>query len=196
MSNLQPRICKCGRIHFINENEITAAIKNNKDLLVICGGCGMATRIGADIQTVFAGTKYPNETIYNMYSIRIGEWNNFELTAESFVTNDKQKGIYKVLYSNGKQVMMETGYYAKSYEDNNGRFEDIWYPDFYKIEREDITLEEVFRFIDDFKTDRRTVNMEMLLHDLTDEEAEILSHCVIPSLNWKGTKWENKWNSK
>ena len=189
---LEVRICKCGRIHFIKESEIHDAIKSDKDLLVICGGCGLVTRIGADKQIDFTE---PHGIIYNMYSIQMGEWNDFELTASSFETNDKQKGIYKVLYSNGKQVMMKTGYYARSYERGNDRFEDIWYPDFYKIERKDVTLKEVFTFIDIFKTERSTVDMDRLLRDLTDEEAEVLSHYLIKSLNWKGTKWENEFNS-
>jgi len=192
MKNLQARICKCGRIHFIKESEITAALEADKDLLVICGGCGIATRIGGDRQIDW---NEPHGIIYNMYSIQMGEYSNFELTANDFETNDK-KGIYKVLYSVGKQVMMETGYYARSYEHGNGRFEDIWYPDFWKIERSDITLEEVFKFIDDFRHERSTVNMRVLLNDLTEEEAEVLSHHLIKGLNWKGTKWENEFNSR
>lgn len=191
MHNLQVRICKCGRIHFIKESEITAALEADKNLLVICGGCGKATLIGADKMTDWSD---PNKTIYNMYSIQMGKWEDFELTADSFETG-KKKGIHKILYSNGKQVRMESGQYARSFEHGQGRFEDIWYPDFWKIERKDVTVEEIMKFIEEHRRERSTVNMRSLLRDLTEEEAEVLSHCYIKGLNWKGTKWENEYNT-
>ena len=42
------KICNCGRIHFISNKEIDEAIKNKKELLMICGGGGKALSIGAE----------------------------------------------------------------------------------------------------------------------------------------------------
>ena len=44
------RICRCGRIHMIENKEIDKALEENKNLLLICGGCGQAILIGADIE--------------------------------------------------------------------------------------------------------------------------------------------------
>ena len=38
------RICKCGRIHMVDEDKLERALKNNKNLLLVCGGCGAATQ--------------------------------------------------------------------------------------------------------------------------------------------------------
>ena len=43
------RICKCGRIHMIDENKLEKALENNKHIFLICGGCRTATLIGAEI---------------------------------------------------------------------------------------------------------------------------------------------------
>lgn len=40
------RICKCGRIHMVPNEKIEKALKNNRNLLLICAGCGTATLIG------------------------------------------------------------------------------------------------------------------------------------------------------
>ena len=48
MSKYDVRICGCGHIHFVPNEMIDEAIDNNKNVLLICGGCGQATMIGAD----------------------------------------------------------------------------------------------------------------------------------------------------
>lgn len=189
MSKLNVRICTCGRIHFIPETEIDAALKADKNFVLVCGGCGRVTSIGADIE---ADWEDPTKTIYNMYAYPMGQYDDFTLTADNFETVEGHKGIHKVWYSKGKQVMMNTGYYAKCYTPAHGRFEDIWYPDFWKIQRNDITVDEIQQFIKEWENDRITVNMNMLLRELSHDEAEALSHFIISGLDWTGTKYERK----
>ena len=38
--------------------------------------------------------------------------------------------------------------------------------------------------------------MPMLIRQLTDEQAKLLSECPIEGLDWTGTKWANEWNCK
>lgn len=189
MSKLNVRICSCGRIHFIPESEIDEALEANKNFVLVCGGCGRVTAIGADIEQDWED---PAITNYNMYAYPMGQHNNFILTAENFETVEGRKGIQKVWYSVGEQVMMQTGYYAKHYDAPNGRFEDIWYPDFWKVQRSNITVEEIQQFIKEWEHDRVTVNMNWLLRTLSDDEAEALSHFYIKGLDWTGTKYERK----
>ena len=88
---------------------------------------------------------------------------------------------------------MMTGMYATDY--NNGRFSDRWYPDFYKIQRSDITVKEIMDFIDKYTNDRTTVNMNRFISETPEDMLEEISHYMIDGFNWKGTKWENEWNS-
>ena len=53
MRKYDMRICKCGRIHMIEMDKLDEALHNNKNLLLICAGCGKATNIGADIEPDF-----------------------------------------------------------------------------------------------------------------------------------------------
>lgn len=160
----------------------------NKDILLICGDCGHAIRIGADIQRDWL---VKDNIIYNMYSYECEKSTSF--TAENFAEKENYKPIYKILYSKGKEVMMETGYYAKLFI--HDQFEDIWYPDFiFQVEGKGFEYfkEEMAKW----DIQRHTVNMNALLRELTEEEAEALSHCPMKGLNWKGTKWETEYNSR
>ena len=49
----------------IDEDKLEKVLENNKNLLLICGGCGTATLIGADIEPDWNG---PNKKCYMMYS--------------------------------------------------------------------------------------------------------------------------------
>lgn len=181
------RICSCGRLHFIDPEIINTALQNDKDVLMICGRCGRATMIGADRMPDYW---YDTEKeVFNMYSYNAGD-NDFVLDAERFENTDTKKGIHKVIYSVGKGVMMESGYYAREFF--YGRFSDTWYPDFYHIEHAGVTVEEIMNFINEWKQKRVKVNMNYLLCELTDEEAETLSHYLIEGLDWTGTKYERK----
>lgn len=191
MNKLDIRICSCGRIHFVPQSEIDAALEADKNFVLICGGCGRVTAIGADIQQDW---NEPDKTVYNMYAYPMGEHQGFTLTAEAFAEGGHRKAIHKVWYSPGEQVRMQTGYYAKYYR--CGQFQDTWYPDFYQIQRSNITVPEIMEFIKKWEHDHVTVDMKSLLRVLSDEEAEALSHYHISGLNWKGTRWENEWNAR
>lgn len=190
VSKFQVRICTCGRIHFILQEDIDAALLANKELWLSCGGCGKTSRIGADVERDWLD---PEGLIYNMYTIETGVHENYELTAESFETTKTHKGILKVIHSIGKSPVMLTGMKATHYTPAAGRFEDSWYPDFWKIERTDITTDEIFQFIEQWKNDRITVNMDRLLRDLTEEEADCLSSYIIDGLDWTNTKYAYKY---
>ena len=179
------RICSCGRLHFIDFEIIETALNNDKDILLICGRCGKATMIGADRMPDYWTDS--DKEVFNMYSYNAGD-ENFTLDASKFENTDTTKGIYQVIYSVGKGVPMMTGSYAGAYI--FGRFEDIWYPDFYKIEHPNVTLQEVHDFISEWRHDRMTVNMARLLIEFDDEELEMLSGYRFEGMNWKGTKYD------
>lgn len=180
------RICKCGRIHFIQKSLIQEALEKDKDIMLVCGGCGLITMIGADRTFDY---DFSDEEMYNMYAFDVNE---SMLIDRSVFDGDKhRKGIHKIVYSQGKRVMMNTGYFATSYW--CGKFLDNCYPDFHEIERGNITAKEVFDFLEKWRENRQTVRMNMLLNELTDDEAEALSHYYIKGLDWKGTKFEKEW---
>lgn len=93
MSKYELRICSCGRIHAIPEEKIVNAIEAEKDLLLICGGCGTATLIGADIVPDFDN---PSEDCYEMYSKNFIHKNNKFINSDSFNGTDKEKAINEI----------------------------------------------------------------------------------------------------
>ena len=191
MRKYDMRICKCGRIHMIEMDKLYEALHNNKNLLLICAGCGKATNIGADIEPDYID---PSKDCYNMYSFEFSNYKDAEIKAEDFETSENHKGIQEIIYSHGHKVPMMTGMYATDY--NGGRFSDRWYPDFYKIQRNNVTIEEIMKFIDEYTHDRTTVNMSRFIYETPDDILEEISHYHIPGFNFKGTRYETEWNSK
>ena len=189
MVKFDVRFCKCGRIHFIENSLIDDALEQDKNLMFVCGGCGSVLLIGADRE---ADWNDPSKTIFNMYTFEKSE--ELQIWDESlFAGSDKKKAVSKIFYSQGVQVMMMTGYYAKSFEHGIGRFQDIWYPDFWKIPK-NATAEDYKAFIEQWQKDSVTVNMSYLLRTLTDEQAKALSGYFVEGLDWKGTKYEREWH--
>lgn len=182
------KICKCGRIHMIDDSKIEKALENEKDFLLVCGSCGMATVIGADKEPDFYD---PNKTCHIMYSYDLDS--DKSITPDAFTTAKDHKGIEEIFYSNGLKVPIMTGMYATDYI--AGNFSDGWCPDLYKIKRDDITKEEVFRFIDEYNHDRITVDMGRFIRETPDDMLEEISHYYIKGFNWKGTKYERILNS-
>lgn len=197
MNRKDIRICSCGRIHFIDSWIIDEALEQNKNTLVICGGCGRTYVIGADIEPDWYE---PDKMYYNMYTSTLfpnGSEDPYIFDQKFFETVEgKFKGFHKVIIDPGKRVMMDTGYYATSYDHGSGTFYDMQYPDFiWNIKKTD-GLEDILSSIGKFQRDMKSVNMNWLLRSLTDEEAEQLSHYGVKGLNWKGTKWETEYNSR
>ena len=185
------RICKCGRIHMVPNGKLDKALENNKNLLLVCGGCGAAALIGADIEPDW---NEPDKDCYMMYSINFSPYRDTTISASDFESTEIKKGIEKIIYSHGIKVPMMTGQYATDY--SNGRFSDRWYPDFYKIQRKDVTVNEIMTFIDEYTHDRTTVNMNRFILETPEDMLEEISHYLIDGFDWKGTKWETEWNSK
>lgn len=185
------RFCKCGRIHTTPIEKLDNALEKNKNLLLICAGCGNATLIGADIEPDW---DEPDKDCYMMYSGDFSTYENKSITVTDFESTDSYKGIEEVIYSHGIKVPMMTGQFATDYF--NGRFSDRWYPDFYKIQRNDITVKEIMDFIDEYTYDRTTVNMQRFIHETPEDMLEEISHYFVDGFNWKGTKYETEWNSK
>ena len=183
-------ICKCGRIHMLDNEVLDRALENNKNLLLICAGCGNAILIGAHIEP---DLNEPDYDCYMIYFDDFSRYNDRSIGANDFESTENHKGIEEIIYSHGYKVPMITGKYATDY--CNGRFYDIWYPDFYKIQRSDITVKEIMEFIDKYKHDRITVNMNRFIRETPDEILEEISHYYIEGFNFKGTKWETVWNS-
>lgn len=189
MGKYDVRICKCGRIHFIENSLIDEALDQDKNLMFVCGGCGSVLLIGADRETDWND---PSKTHFNLYTFENQEeqqvWD-----ATLFAGTDKKKAVSKIFYDKGIQVMMQTGYYAKYFDYGTGRFQDIWYPDFWRIP-DNATVEDYKSFIEQWRKDFVTVNMPNLLRTLTDEQAEALSHYHIEGLDWTGTKYQKPWH--
>ena len=181
------RICRCGRIHMIDNNRINSALKKNKNLLIICAGCGAATLIGADVEMDWT---VQGKEVYMMYSNEFSASEDSIITSSDFKTTDNHKAIEEIIYSQGLKVPMMSGQYATDYF--NGIFSDRWYPDFYKIQRDDITVKEIMNFIDEFNHDRTTVNMDRFIYESPEDMLDEISRYSIKGLNWVCTKWENK----
>lgn len=182
------RICKCGRIHMIENNVIEKALQNNKNILLICAGCGNATLIGAD--SILDGS---GKTEYMMYSCEFARYKDRTIEISDFEPSEHDKGIYKIIYSQGYRVPMMTGMYATDY--CNGKFSDRWHPDFYEIQKRDITVEEIMKFIKKYNHDRTMVNIRRFINETPQEILKEISHYYIESFNWRGTKFENKINT-
>lgn len=184
----QVRICKCGRIHFIERSVVTEAVEADKELLVICGGCGAADIIGAD------KVAENGNNIYMMYSFDFTEGEQKrEIDVSSFETVEgKTKGLYKIIFDPGIKVMMMTGFYATHYD--NAGFTDLSWPilSFLNKNPSAFTPEEACEEIKNHRRDMVTVNMKSLLSKLTEDEAECLSHYIINGLDWTETKYERR----
>ena len=188
-------ICKCGRIHMIDDNKLNKVLRNNKNLLIVCGGCGKATLIGADVHPDRNDPDNRDKDSYMMYSFDFSPNGDKSVMASDFESTENHKGIEEILYSHGIEVPMLSGRYATDYESGVG-FSDRWYPDFWKIQRSNITVEEIMDFIDEYTHDRTTVSMDRFICETPEDILEELSYYRIEGFNWKGTKWETEWNSR
>ena len=197
MSDINMEICKCGRIHFYSNEVLDRILDEEKELVLICSHCGMVKDIGANKEPAYLYDDDAEEDkiCYNMYS-----WNqeSGEITADNFNSgfmNEKGKySIGKIIISDGVSVMMETGYNANGYQ--GGAFYDNWYPDFLFNHRPEVYNKDFNQLLKEWEVKRKTVSMPILLRQLTEDQAELLSGYCTGGLNWKGTKWEREWNSR
>lgn len=181
-------ICSCGRIHFYDSNILIESAKAGRSVMFICDGCGQAILMGADERCDLPFNGKPS---YEAYSFPCREDQYGIIDGGTFDGGSDGEKLLRIIRSRGVRVMMKTGYFAKSY--HNGKFEDIWYPDFlYDYDFNRLPKDRIVEMIEKWKRDSTTVNMRSLLESLTDEEAEALSHRIIEGLNWTGTKYERK----
>lgn len=185
------QVCKCGHIHAIPNEKINAAIESNKNLLLICGSCGHASLIGADIDVdMFDST----QTVYLMYRFDFkGAEDTKIITEDIFVESKDSKAISEIYYDVGIRVPMKTGYSANSYINGVG-FSDTTYPDFTKLLNTNITINAVKDFIDTSVHDSNTVNMNRFINETDSEILNEISNYLIDGLDWKGTEYEKSWS--
>lgn len=188
MRKYEMRICKCGRIHMLDAKLVDSTCysneKNNMDIALICGGCGSVVIIGADYGIdMYIEPEEGSEPVmaYSCYSYSLDK-DTVELNPEAFAKPTK------IIYDKGYKVPMKSGDYADYYY--NGNFTYTGYPDFWKIQRTDITVDEIMEFIDTWNKERTQVNMDCLISALPDDVLEDLSKYWIDAFNWKGTKYE------
>ena len=185
------RICHCGHIHLIPFEKIDNAIKYDKNLLLICADCGSATVIGADKEW----DEYePNKECYMMYAGDFSPYSSSSITEETFKGKEDKKAISEIYYSRGIKIPMMNGYYATEYHDGifyDGRV----IANLYEIDRPDVTAEEVQNFLKDARKEASTVNMNQLIRENKEDFLKEISRFCISGFNWKGTKYERRWNS-
>lgn len=187
------RVCQCGAIHFFDNSILDEALEKDKVVLLICGSCGRGTIIGADrVSNFYIEAEGEPEWAFDMYSYDVHRNNDkaIVIDSESFGENHGKKSIHKVVFDNGKKVMMETGYRANhfSYE---GGFSDMLYPDFiYRLSEPTMTMDKVREMTEEYNRNRHTVNMNALMRSMTDEELALLAGYRITGLDFTGTKWD------
>lgn len=171
-------ICSCGRVHMIPNEKIEEAIVQEKVLVYICGGCGAIRIIGAD------------ESVdgYSMFSYRINYDYDNPISLEDIFVREKCKPYTEILYSPGIRVPMKTGMCARSY--NSDHFCDTWHPDWSKIEWRGITTKKFLEFINKYKRDQVTVDMDRFIRETPDEYLDDISKYCITAFDWNGTRWD------
>lgn len=194
MNQYEIRICSCGTIHFIPNEKVEKALQEEKNLLWICGTCGQGTYIGGDKEpNIWDDSPDAPEFCYNMYSTSLNPnsiHDSISITKETFDGTDKEKGISEIFYSPGIKVPMKSGSNARMYNSANQYFLDIWWPDWYKVERNDFTREDILNFIKEYKKDCQTINMSLFIHQTPEHLLKILAQCYMPEFDWTGTPYE------
>lgn len=172
------RVCSCGRIHVLPWEAIEFAIYDGSEFTYICGGCGAAVSIGADETVDFDD---PDTPAYDMYS------RGYD--GEGGMFNEIFQNTCDLYYSPGVKVPMMTGNYANSYCDG---FKDMVYPDLYKIDRDNVTAEEVHEFIADYNKKSITVNMGRLMREQPKEIVQAISDVYFEQFDWSGTQYDRQ----
>lgn len=146
------------------------------------------------MSSMFENCSIPDEfTFGNGFDTRnVKDRRDFTYNDSESINKDNIDQYSEVYYDKGYKVMMNSGMYATDYE--NGRFSDRWYPEFYKIQRSDVTVDEIMEFIEKYHKDRSTVNMNQLISSIPEDVLEELSNYWIEGLDWTGTKYQKEWS--
>jgi len=180
-------ICNCGVIHMIDNEKIDKALAEDKNVLLICAHCGKGTLIGADKQPDWDN---PEKTAYMMYKSEFA-YETSIITTSDFENTEDKKGISEIIYSKGYKVPMMTGFHATNYL--GGNFYDNSGPDLYEFNMYS-KAEDIQRLVENYKNNRKVVNMKAFINQTPEDILETLSHYYIEGLNFKGTKWEKDWH--
>lgn len=182
--------CNCGTIHAIDKDKLYEDLDKEKSTVLICANCGAATIIGADV--ILSNDEETGKEIksFYMYQRDLSPCKDIEITSDTFQNKNLSMDYpaARIIYSHGHKVPMKTGNYANNFF--CGKFSDMIYPDFYKIQRKDITVDEIMSFINDFDKERTTVNMERFIKETPHDVLEEISVFYIKGLNWAGTEFD------
>lgn len=191
MKKYNIEICGCGKIHAIPETVIKETVlsgeENNKDIALVCGGCGKIKIIGANYVPDCYGDSEEAQYIYDCYDYEFAHLTDEFAPLKAELFNKKATEIY---YDKGYRVPMMTGEYANGYFTHGGGFEDMTYPDFYVLDRVDITIPEVRKWLEEYRKNRKTVNMDRFIEETPDDVLESVSCYYIEQFDWTGTKYE------
>lgn len=180
------KICHCGRIHFIPQRQISRAIRDNKELLVLCTNCGRNWIIGADeIHDDYYGDGYMMYT--NSFGPKRGQL--IEIDRATFKINPKGKLLRKIILSDGYPVRMNTGHDANMFFGN--RFYDEREPYFYDMYLRDMhptpeTLDRLVKAYQKHQPKKYAVDMTAMIigSGMSDEQLIQLSYAAIDSFDW------------
>ena len=172
MKKYEVTFCSCGSIHFIPWEAIEVAIEKDEEVVLICGHCGAACRIGAD--DYFDDGKA-------MYKLAMP--NSVGITTTMFTNNAPHKNFSRIIYDVGVKVPMMTGGYAKFHSG------DVWYDTDnpltdYKLQ-ELHSYEKIMEYYTDWERRARTVNMTAFKRALNPGQMEALKGYYITAFNWK-----------
>lgn len=157
------KFCSCGRVHFIDEEKISKAIENDKEVLVVCNNCGNSFVIGAN-KTY---DEYMDEEVYMMYSYYMRDKTIEDITK-----------IDSIVFTSGEQIKMQTGGEA-TYHGN-------CFIDWKTKKSEDISNEE-------WEKMRKTVNIQHTINWIKDDEKLKEMSNYLVGIDWKGTKYEKNY---
>ena len=182
MEKFEVRICRCGHIHLFSEAAISAAFAQNKKFVIVCGSCGCVTVLGANSYIDEHGNK-----IYDCYSY------DADTTYEANMAIHSSDAV--INYRRGMEIPMMSGHSANQFF--RGRFYDNSSPRFDELLdlRSKIDRKAVEAFVQQYETDRASVDMKQLIRDNTPEVLEALSKLSIEQFNWVSTPYEQKSDS-
>lgn len=172
------KVCECGHIHLINKKDLCKAIKNDAEILLICGSCGTTSLIGAeaDIEVNPNKTIHPSYTMYVMDNAINAD--SVDLAKTINLKSITQKDVCNIIYSKGIEVPMRTGGTARHYTGKN--FMDTDYPQFFE---DSLTEEMVCKFIKDWEVRRMKVDIYKLLDNLNEEQLEAITNAKVEGLH-------------
>lgn len=172
----EARVCKCGRIHFIDDT-VDKAIREDKEVLLVCGHCGTMTRIGADVEeNRFWKEDGSPKKSYLMYSIEVRD--STKINNNDVRIDETSKEIFAILYSKGTPVPMKTGYYADSYR--GGQFVDTCFPETgMQVLLNNGTIEDIREFYNGWLERRQQVNWGLFMKSLSPEEQKLVNGLAV-----------------